>query len=288
MLNIFKKRSALREYLLIIAGSFIMGYAIKNILDPVNLVTGGVSGFAVIFNGLWGVPLWVTNTVLNIPLFIVTYIIKGKGFMLKTITATAALSVALAIIPEHSIISDGDILLSAVFGGLIIGTGTGLVFMNRATTGGTDMLAADIQHFMRHKSVAQILMVLDGLVVLLGAGIFGINKALYAVISIFIVTAVSDRIIDGLKLGKAIYIISDRNPEIAERIMNEMNRGVTYIKAGGMYTGTQRDMLYVVIRGREVPQVKDIIYDEDKNAFVILSNATEVLGEGFIERENAL
>ena len=288
MLNIFKKRSALREYLLIIAGSFIMGYAIKNILDPVNLVTGGVSGFAVIFNGLWGVPLWVTNTVLNIPLFIVTYIIKGKGFMLKTITATAALSVALAIIPEHSIISDGDILLSAVFGGLIIGTGTGLVFMNRATTGGTDMLAADIQHFMRHKSVAQILMVLDGLVVLLGAGIFGINKALYAVISIFIVTAVSDRIIDGLKLGKAIYIISDRNPEIAERIMNEMNRGVTYIKAGKKYTGTQRDMLYVVIRGREVPQVKDIIYDEDKNAFVILSNATEVLGEGFVERENAL
>ena len=115
MLDNFKRRSVFKEYFLIILGSFVMGYAIKNILDPVNLVTGGVSGFAVIFNGLWSVPLWITNTALNIPLFIITYIIKGKNFMIKTIVATTALSVALAVIPEHSIINDGDILLSAIW-----------------------------------------------------------------------------------------------------------------------------------------------------------------------------
>ncbi len=287
MLDNFKRRSVFKEYFLIILGSFVMGYAIKNILDPVNLVTGGVSGFAVIFNGLWSVPLWITNTALNIPLFIITYIIKGKNFMIKTIVATTALSVALAVIPEHSIINDGDILLSAIFGGIVMGVGTGLVFMNRATTGGTDMMAADIQHFMRHKSVAQILMVLDGMVVLLGAGIFGINKALYAVISVFLVTAISDRIIDGLKFGKVLYIISDKSTEIADRIMAEMERGVTAIKAKGMYTGNDKQMLYVVVQSREVPQVKDIIYEVDRDAFLILSNATEVVGEGFIEREDA-
>lgn len=287
MLDNFKRRSVFKEYFLIILGSFVMGYAIKNILDPVNLVTGGVSGFAVIFNGLWSVPLWITNTALNIPLFIITYIIKGKNFMIKTIVATTALSVALAVIPEHSIINDGDILLSAIFGGIVMGVGTGLVFMNRATTGGTDMMAADIQHFMRHKSVAQILMVLDGMVVLLGAGIFGINKALYAVISVFLVTVISDRIIDGLKFGKVLYIISDKSTEIADRIMAEMERGVTAIKAKGMYTGNDKQMLYVVVQSREVPQVKDIIYEVDRDAFLILSNATEVVGEGFIEREDA-
>ena len=149
------------------------------------------------------------------------------------------------------------------------------------------MMAADIQHFMRHKSVAQILMVLDGMVVLLGAGIFGINKALYAVISVFLVTVISDRIIDGLKFGKVIYIISDNSTALAERIMSEMERGVTAIKAKGMYTGKSKDMLYVVVQSREVPQVKDIIYEVDKDAFLILSNATEVVGEGFIEREDA-
>lgn len=287
MLDNFKRRSVFKEYFLIILGSFVMGYAIKNILDPVNLVTGGVSGFAVIFNGLWSVPLWITNTALNIPLFIITYIIKGKNFMIKTIVATTALSVALAVIPEHSIINDGDILLSAIFGGIVMGVGTGLVFMNRATTGGTDMMAADIQHFMRHKSMAQILMVLDGMVVLLGAGIFGINKALYAVISVFLVTVISDRIIDGLKFGKVLYIISDKSTEIADRIMAEMERGVTAIKAKGMYTGNDKQMLYVVVQSREVPQVKDIIYEVDRDAFLILSNATEVVGEGFIEREDA-
>ena len=286
MFGTFKK-SVLKEYILIIIGSFIIGYAIKNILDPVNLVTGGVSGFAVIFNGLWNVPLWITNTALNIPLFLITFIIKGKNFMIKTVVATVTLSVALAVIPEHNVIDGGDILLSAIFGGIVMGVGTGVVFMNRATTGGTDMMAADIQHFMRHKSVAQILMVLDGMVVLLGAGIFGINKALYAVISVFLVTVISDRIIDGLKFGKVIYIISDNSTALAERIMSEMERGVTAIKAKGMYTGKSKDMLYVVVQSREVPQVKDIIYEVDKDAFLILSNATEVVGEGFIEREDA-
>lgn len=276
-------KNRILDYGMIILGSFIIGYAIKNVIDPVRMVTGGVSGFAVIFNALFAIPLWVTNTVLNIPLFILTYLVKGWKFMVRTLISTVALSLALYIIPEVPLIGDGDMLLSALFGGIITGVGTGLVFMNRATTGGTDMLAAVIQHYMRHRSVAQILMVLDGLVVLCGALIFGVNAALYAVITVYLTSKISDAMIDGLKFSKIVYILSENNNEIARRILEEMGRGATALKARGMYTGEEKEMLFCVLGHREVPQIKDIIYEIDPRAFVIVSNANEVTGEGFLE-----
>ena len=282
MLNEIRRRNPIYEYVLIFIGSFLIGYAIKNIYDPINLVTGGVSGFAVIFNALFSMPLWLTNTLLNIPLFILTYFVKGWKFMVRTLFSTAALSLALLVIPEHALIADGDMLLSALFGGLITGVGTGLVFMNRATTGGTDMLAAVIQHFMRHRTVAQILMPLDGFVVLLGAGIFGINTALYAVIAVYLVTKVSDGLIDGLKFAKTVYIVSDKSDEIADRIMQDLERGATALKARGMYTGEEKEVLFCVVAHREIPLLEDIIARIDEKAFVIIADANEVMGEGFL------
>lgn len=282
-----KKRAAWMDYALIILGSFLIGYAIKNIYDPANLVTGGVSGFAVIFNALWHVPLWITNTVLNIPLFFITYKIKGWRFMVRTVLATLTLSVALAILPEAPLIADRDPLLSALFGGIITGVGTGLIFLCRATTGGTDMMAADIQHFMRHRTIAQILMVLDALVVLLGAGVFGVKTALYAVIAIYVVTKLSDAIVDGIKYGRVLWIVSERPEEIAAAVLEKLERGVTALHATGMYTGNDKFMLYCVVTHREVPAVKDIIYEIDPQAFVTVTDAKEVMGEGFIEHADA-
>ena len=281
------KRAVWMEYALIILGSFLIGYAIKNIYDPANLVTGGVSGFAVIFNELWKVPLWVTNTALNVPLIFLTLKIKGWHFMMRTVLSTVALSVALAILPEMPLIADHDPLLSALFGGIITGVGTGLVFLCRATTGGTDMLAADIQHFMRHRTIAQILMVLDAMVVLLGAGIFGVKAALYAVIAIYAVTKLSDAIVDGMKYGRVLWIVSGKPDAIAAAIMEKLERGVTALHATGMYTGNDKSMLYCVVTHREVPAVKDIIYKIDPKAFVTVTDAKEVMGEGFIEHADA-
>ena len=147
-----KKRSVWVDYTMIIVGAFIMGFAIKNMYDPVNLVTGGVSGVAIIMEELVRVPLWVTNTVLNIPLFLAAWKIKGWGFIKRTAVATVALSVSLYVIPEAHILTD-DIFLAALFGGIISGIGTGLVFMFSATTGGTDMLAALIRHCPDHAGV---------------------------------------------------------------------------------------------------------------------------------------
>lgn len=276
------KRSAFTDYLMIIAGSFIMGFAIKNMYDPVSLVTGGVSGIAIIFKNLFSVPLWVTNTVLNIPLFLVSFKIKGWKFIKKTFVATVALSLSLYIIPYMPFVTD-DLFLASLFGGIISGIGAGMVFICQATTGGTDMLAALIQRKLRHYSIAQIMQVLDGVVVLAGATVFGVKFALYALIAIFAVSKISDGMIEGLKFSKQAFIVSDHYEEIAKVVMDRLARGVTAVNAVGMYSGNDKKMLFCVVSKKEIVQLKEIVGQIDPGAFVIVSDAREVFGEGFIE-----
>lgn len=278
-----KKRTAAMDYLLLIAGAFIMGFAIKNIYDPLNLVTGGVSGLAIVIKSKVGVPLWLTNTLLNIPLFLASYRIKGWRFIKRTLVSTVSLSLSLYVIPEMMIMPADDILLSALFGGLISGVGSGMVFMTQATTGGTDMLAALLQKIMPHYSVPQIMQVLDAAIVLTGAVVFGIRPTLYALIAIYAVTRMSDGILEGLKFSKMVYIISDRYEEIAGTIMEEIDRGVTGLRAEGMYSGSDKMMLCCVVSRKEISQIKEIVREYDPRAFVIVSDVREVLGEGFIE-----
>lgn len=278
-----KKRTAAMDYLLLIAGAFIMGFAIKNIYDPLNLVTGGVSGLAIVIKSKVGVPLWLTNTLLNIPLFLASYRIKGWRFIKRTLVSTVSLSLSLYVIPEMMIMPADDILLSALFGGLISGVGSGMVFMTQATTGGTDMLAALLQKIMPHYSVPQIMQVLDAVIVLTGAAVFGIRPTLYALIAIYAVTRMSDGILEGLKFSKMVYIISDRYEEIAGTIMEEIDRGVTGLRAEGMYSGSDKMMLCCVVSRKEISQIKEIVREYDPRAFVIVSDVREVLGEGFIE-----
>ena len=176
-----------------------------------------------------------------------------------------------------------DLFLTALFGGLISGVGTGLVFLCQATTGGTDMLAALIQRKLPHYSIAQIMQVLDAIVVLVGASVFGITYALYALIAIFAVLKVSDGLIEGLKFSKAAIIISEKSGEIAQAIIHELDRGVTGLDARGMYSGAQKNVLFCVVSKKEIVQLKDLVVGHDSQAFVIVSDAREVLGEGFIE-----
>lgn len=276
------KRTAAVDYTMIIVGSFIMAYAIKNIYDPVSLVTGGVSGIAIIAKEVAQIPLWITNTVLNTPLFLFAIKFKGWKFIRKTLVATIAMSLSLYLIPEAPILMD-DLFLASLFGGIISGIGAGLVFLNNATTGGTDMLAALIQWKMKHYSIAQILQVVDAVVVLAGATIFGLRFALYALIAIYALAKVSDGMIEGLKFSKIAYIVSEKNEEIAKAVMERLERGVTGIDATGMYSGDRKKMLYCVVNKKEIIQIKEIVEEFDSNAFVIVSDAREVLGEGFIE-----
>ena len=236
----------------------------------------------VIAKELWSVPLWLTNTVLNIPLFAAGFFFCGWRFIKRTLFATVMLSVSLYVLPEASYLGS-DLFLSALFGGIISGVGTGLVFLTSCTTGGTDLLAALIQKRLKHYTLAQIMQVLDGLIVVAGASVFGIRSALYALIAIFCVAKVTDGLIEGLKFSKQAYIISEHYREIAEAIMEQMGRGVTSIKARGMYSDQEKRMLFCVVSKKEIVRLKEIVAEFDSSAFVIVSDAREVFGEGFIE-----
>lgn len=263
-------------------GTAIMAAAIKMIYDPAGLVTGGVSGVGIIMKELTGIPLWLTNTMLNIPLFIAAFMVKGWKFISRTVVATLGLSFFLYVLPDINLGMD-DVLLSALFGGALTGVGTGLVFMARSTTGGTDLAAAVLQHYMRHFSVAQIMQVLDGMVVLAGAWIFGLEFALYAILAVLVVTKVTDGILEGMHFSKAAYIISDKADEIAEVIMTDLERGVTGLNGTGMYSGNAKNVLFCVVSQKELVLVKDIVSKIDPGSFVIVTDVREVLGEGFIE-----
>ena len=277
-----KKHSVYTDYLLILIGAFVMGFAIKNLYTPINLVTGGVSGIAIIMKNVSGIPLWITNTICNIPLFLAAWKMKGWQFIKRTLFATAALSVSLYVLPEKAFLTD-DLVLTALFGGIVCGAGTGFVFLSQATTGGTDMLAALLQKKMRHYSIAQILQVLDGMIVILGAAIFGIRYALYALIAIYATAKVSDGLLEGLKFSKQAYVISDYYQEIAQAIMTRMERGVTALDAVGMYSGEGKKMLFCVVSKKEIVKLREIVEEFDKKAFLIVTDVREVFGEGFIE-----
>ena len=288
-MKLTRKKPWYVEALLIMIGTGLMALAINSCFDPAGLVTGGFSGMAIVVKD-WtegvvkgGIPLWVTNVVLNIPLFLIGIKLKGFGFVQKAVLGNTALTVWLAVLPTWNL-SGEDLLLASVYGGVIQGAGIGLVFLGQGTTGGTDMMAAIIQKYLRQYSIAQIMQVIDGIVVVIGMYVFGVQRALYAIIAVVLVTKISDGIIEGLKFSKAAYIITSRPDEISHMIMNDMDRGVTGISARGMYSGEDKLMLFCVVSKREIVQLKEKVDEIDPHAFVIVSDAREVHGEGFIER----
>lgn len=287
-MRIMNSRPWYVDYLFIFMGTGIMALAIQCIFEPIGLVTGGFSGIAIIIRKMTagivegGVPLWLTNLALNVPVFIAALIIKGRKFLGRTVIGTVLLSFWLYVIPQVDL-TQGDYMLSAVFGGVITGIGIGFVLLAKATTGGTDMVSALIQKYVRHYSVVQILQVIDGMVVLAGLYVFGLKPALYAIVAIFITSKVSDALMEGMKYSKAAFIITDCYKEIANAIMTQLDRGLTGLDATGMYSGDKKTVLYCVVSKKEIVELKDIVAKIDPKAFVIVTDAREVFGEGFLE-----
>lgn len=286
----YRERPAYMKYLYIVIGTGIVSFAIKCIYEPNNLVVGGFSGLAIIIKSLTegiipgGVPLWFTNIALNLPVFLAALKVKGKNFIGKTLFSTIMVSFWLGVIPSVSFI-ENNILLAAIFGGALQGVGMGLVFLTKATTGGTDMVGAIIQKYLRQFSVAKIMMVIDAVIVIAGGYVFGIERALYAIITIVVVNRIADAIIEGIKFAKAAYIITDKYEEVSHAIMHRVDRGLTGIYAKGMYTGTDRYLLFCVVTKKELVHLKELVGKIDENAFIIVSDAREVMGEGFFPVE---
>lgn len=281
-------RSKWFDLLLVVAGTTMMAVGVNMVYDPMGMVTGGVSGVAIVVKELThgvmgdGIPIWLTNTLLNVPIFLGALLLVGKRFVLRTLFGALSFSVALYLVPSYNLCGD-DYLLASIFGAVISGVGIGMVFMTHSSTGGTDMFCMTIHRFLRHYTVPQMLMVVDGAIVLAGAAVFGLRAALYAVIAVYITSKVSDAMLEGLKFAKMVYIISERYEQIAEEIMTKMDRGATGIPIRGMYTGADRNMLFCVVNNKEIVQIKEIVTELDPKAFVIVSDVREAVGEGFVE-----
>ncbi len=283
------KKTQTKDILFLIIGTILIALSVNLVYDPMGMVTGGVTGLAIALKYLTGlvlpsggIPIWITNIVFNVPLFIAAYFILGKKFIGKTLFATVSLTVFIAVLPCKALFAE-DYLLAAVFGGVFSGTGMGLVLATMSTTGGTDLLSMLIHEKKKHLSVPQVLMVVDGAVVILGIFVFGINAALYAIIAVYISAKVSDNILEGLKFAKMAYIISDHHEQIATEILHDMDRGVTRLNVTGMYSNAEKKMLFCVVSKKEIVELIDIVNKKDPKAFVIVSDVREVVGEGFIE-----
>lgn len=278
----------LRDYLFMIIGTGLMALAIQAIYDPMGMVTGGFTGIGILLRratlGVMpgGVPLWFTNLILNVPAFVVAWHMMGTKFVRRTAVSAVLLSFWLGIIPNMDL-ARGDYLLASAYGGAISGVGIALVLRTGNATGGTDLLASLIHKKLRQYSIAQILLLLDGVIILAGYYMVGARPALYAILTVIIITKISDMILEGLNDSKMVFVVSDHSMEIARHVLYEMHRGCTAIPAQGLYSDEMRKMLFCVVSKKEIFTFKDCVRELDSHAFVIVTDANEVLGEGFLE-----
>lgn len=285
-----------KEALYIFLGVTIISFAISWFLSPQGLVTGGLSGIGIIIEEVsvrtlgFKVPLWLTTIVFNIPLFAISIRQRGFDFAKKSLYAVLLTSFSLwyiEFLPNIFNIGN-DLILTSIFGGAALGIGVGIVLRASATTGGSDMLASIIKFKHPKFPIAKLMLMIDSCIILGGFFIFGPVNAMYGIIAVMVTSRCISYVLEGGHSAKAAFIISDKNEEIAEAILQKIPRGSTGLKAKGMYSKKDKQMLFTVVSQKEITKLREIIYDIDHKAFVTIADVREVLGEGFIEEYNAL
>ena len=270
------------DTLFFILGSLSFSFAVNMFTAPNGIAQGGFTGLSIIINRLAGLPIGVTMICLNVPLFILSYIILGKSFILKTIIATVTTSVMIDVLAPLIPRYEGEKILAALFGGLLAGLGLGLVFVRGATTGGTDILGKLVKKYKPHMAMGMLVLIMDMVVVLASGFVFkSIESILYAIIVFFVSSRVINYLLYGTGNGKMLMVVTDKAEEIAAAITGETRRGVTLLPAKGAYTGEEKKMLLCVVRASEVAGIRKIIMRYDENPFIIISEAGEILGLGF-------
>lgn len=270
------------DYLGITVGSFLIALALTSFLVPNRIAAGGVIGLATVIYYISSFPIGITMFIINIPLFFAGLKIRGMSFGVRTLYGIVSLSLFTDLLQPQMTAVTNDLLLASIYGGVLAGIGLGLVFRFRGSTGGTDLIAYLINYFTGI-SVGEGLLIADGVIVVLAGIFFNLEVALYAAVTIFITAKTIDVIQEGLNFKKGVLIISDKAEAINQMIVDDLNRGITEFAAKGGYTGQQRKVLLCIISRSEVSEIKKSVAEIDKDAFVIISDVHEVLGEGFTE-----
>ncbi|MBR5780214.1 MAG: YitT family protein [Clostridia bacterium] len=278
-----KFSTTFKNYTLITVGCVLFAAGVSIFLEPNQLASGGVSGLGIILNSFIDfIPVGMWSIIFNIPIMICGVWKLGAKILVPTFYALAVSSGVMTLFELFCPPITYNPMLACVCGGALVAAGVGLVFRGGATTAGTDIIVKLLRLKYRHISTGAIFLFADGLVCLTSGFVFNnFENALYAAISLFIQMFVLNMVLYGSDEARMVYIISDRDEIIAKRLLEEIDAGATYLYGNGAYTGKDRKVLMCALKMRAVPQAREIIRQEDSDAFVIVTKATNVFGEGF-------
>ncbi|MDD6467700.1 MAG: YitT family protein [Erysipelotrichaceae bacterium] len=269
------------DFLLVMLGSFLIAVGSSYFIIPFDILTGGVAGVSIVISKITSIPSTILINVLTYSMFIIGALVLGKDFAYKTITSSIVYPLFVTILSEVPIVMDIDPLLASVYAGAFVGAGVGIVFRTGASTGGMDIPPL-ILHKYTGIALPSLVMLVDALTVIAGCLVFGIEKALVGMISVYVSSILIDKmLLLGGQQSKAIYIISEYYQEIEKEIHTKIGRGTTLVSGMGGYTKKERPIIFVVISQKEYPELNRLILHIDPHAFVVVSDATEVQGEGF-------
>lgn len=280
-----RRKLLIKKYLMegiqMLVGTFIMALAVSQFLLPNQLSSGGLTGIATITYYLLQLPMGLTIFVLNIPLFVLSVIKKGKAFLAKGILGTVLLSVFIDFLDQYPALTQ-DRFLACIYGGIIMGLGTSIILKANASTGGTDMLAYVIKEYKPFYRTGNLIVMIDIFIIILNVLFFQeIEIGLYSAITIYIMGKIIDVIFEGINFTKIVYIVSDQYLAISKKIVEQIGRGITGIYAKGMYTNDEKMMLWCVVSRNEAMRIKEISKKIDPRSFIVISNAREAFGMGF-------
>lgn len=272
----------MNDYLWFVFGSVIYAVAITLFISPNEISPGGITGIATILNYLLGLPTGFTVFILNIPILILGYCKCGKGMIINTTVVTVITSFALTVTENLFSTFKMDKIIASIFGGILLGFSISIIMRHGATTGGVDIIAKIINRKYRHITIGKIILMTDVAVVLLAVLAYGkLESALYSVVTMFSSSKVMDYMLYGSDRGKLVYIITDKPGEVASTLVKDLARGVTILDVTGGYTGEKRKMLMCSVRPYEVSALYSIIEEFDPKAFITVTEAGEIIGEGF-------
>lgn len=265
-----------------ILGCFITAIGINMFLVNAHLLSGGVSGIALILQYTLKFPAGISFLVINLPLLLLSYKIMGKKFTAMTMIGTIAFSIAIDVTaPFQNLLKLKDTIILCVYGGVLSGLGMGLVLSNYGSTGGLDILSAIIKKKHENFEFGTTSFIINMIIVSVGAVFFGIYSALYTLFSIYISSFVIDRVLKGFSRQKLVMIITNEEKKISANIMYSLERGVTFLYGEGAYTGKKRMIIYCVVGLNQLPLLKNVVTQTDKNSFISVIDISEVQGEGF-------
>lgn len=277
-----KRKDLIIKYLLIVIGSGIYAVGFRFFLYPNSIIVGGLTGIAMIINMLTSLPVGVLTIVMNIPLFLIAWKQFGKDFILSSLVGMLLSSVFVDLLAIFEISPTSDMLLACIIGGAVKGLGLGMVYYASATTGGIDIVAKFLRRRFPYINLGTIVLLIDSVIIIAFAAIFGkVEAAMYAVITMFVVSKVVDLVLYGIDNSNVCYIISDESEKLIKDITAHLHRGITILDGEGAYSHRNKQVLLCVIKRTQIAEIRKIIRNIDENAFFIVTDAKNVFGKGF-------